>query len=282
MTDVSQHNLEHAARLAVRTDSMLGIDLVLVGEPPALLTTPGVSTPSNSTVSKTLSTQVPRSEEHSPRLTRTDRVPVAIDDSFFDIDLPQAERLARLKAHHGESCPHCNGKEAAHTIVFGEGAADASLMFVGEAPGTEEERLGRPFVERAGAKLDEMIKAMGLQRDEVFITNALKSRPPGTRTSEASDFDRCGAFFAAQVRIIKPDVIVALGGPAAKLLLGSTLGITSLRGQWHHYADGEKNVALMPTFHPAYLLRNPTVEVRGQVWQDLQQVMKRLGLALPS
>ena len=126
-------------------------------------------------------------------------------------------------------------------------------------------------------KLEEMIKAMGLQRENVYITNALKSRPPGTRPSETGDFQCCGAYLAAQVRIIRPDVIVALGGPASKLILGSALGITSLRGKWASYND----VDLMPTFHPAYLLRNPTLEVRGQVWKDLQEVMKRLGLPLP-
>ena len=280
MTDVSPHNLEHAARLAVRTDSMLGIDLVLVGAPPAFDVPVQASSTSNATPPRPASTQAPPIENRGPRAQGTRLTPVAIDDSFFDLKRPQAERLARLKQHHAEASAHCG--ENAHAIVFGEGAADASLMFVGEAPGTEEERLGRPFVERAGAKLDEMIKAMGLQRDEVYITHALKSRPPGTRSSEASDFALCGEFFSAQVRIIKPDVIVALGGPAAKLLLSSNLGITSLRGQWKHYSDGERDVALMPTFHPAYLLRNPTVEVRGQVWQDLQQVMKRLGLPLPS
>ena len=282
MTDVPLDNLEHAARLAVRTDSLLGIDLVLVGSPPAFETPGQAGTPSTAPSPPPTPTRVPRTEDPGPRPQGTPITPVVIDDSFFDLDRPQAERLARLKEHHAEACPHCAGHEAEHAIVFGEGAADASLMFVGEAPGTEEERLGRPFVERAGAKLDEMIKAMGLQRDEVFITHALKSRPPGTRSSESSDFDLCGVFFSAQVRIIKPDVIVALGGPAAKLLLSSNLGITSLRGQWTQYSDGEKDVALMPTFHPAYLLRNPTVEVRGQVWQDLQQVMKRLGLPLPS
>ena len=282
MTDVPLDNLEHAARLAVRTDSMLGIDLVLVGAPPVFNVPGQAGTPSNAPSPPPTSTQSLRTEDSSPRPQGTPIAPVVIEDSFFDLERPQADRLARLKELHAESCPHCVGHEADHVIVYGEGAADASLMFVGEAPGTEEERLGRPFVERAGAKLDEMIKAMGLRRDDVFITHALKSRPPGTRSSEISDFDLCGEFFAAQVRIIKPDVIVALGGPAAKLLLRSELGITSLRGQWTHYRDGKKDVALMPTFHPAYLLRNPTVEVRGQVWQDLQQVMKRLGLPLPS
>ena len=154
-------------------------------------------------------------------------------------------------------------------------------MFVGEAPGTEEERLGRPFVGRAGAKLDEMIKAMGLSREEVYITNALKSRPPDTRRIDLDDFTLCGIFLAAQVRIIQPKVIVALGGPASKLLMKTEMGITSLRGKWGVYDEGSNKVAIMPTFHPAYLLRNPTLEVRGQIWADLQEVMKALGLPAP-
>ena len=282
MTDAPRHNLDHAARLAIRTDALLGIDLVLVGSPPAFDVPDETITPTIPVTTARVSTEPPQTEKSGLRSAGTTSVPVSIDDSFFDAERPQAERLERLKEHHAEACPYCAGQESDQVTVFGEGAADGSLMFVGEAPGTEEERLERPFVERAGAKLDEMIKAMGLGRDDVFITHALKSRPPGTRSSELSDFEQCGVFFAAQVRIIRPDVIVALGGPAAKLLLGSNLGITSLRGQWHHYHDGEKDVALMPTFHPAYLLRNPTLEVRGQVWQDLQQVMKRLGLPLPS
>tara|TARA_B100001059_G_C17793945_1_gene561877 strand:- start:953 stop:1798 length:846 start_codon:yes stop_codon:yes gene_type:complete len=278
MIDHAQHDLTSMARLAVRTDAMLGIDLVLVDQ--TAITEPGgESTPAPAGVAP----PIRQDSAPAPGARRPSRptVPVSIDAAYFDEGVAQASRLSRLQEHHACSCTYCLENDSDHVIVFGEGAPDASLMFVGESPGTEEERQGRPFVGRAGSKLDEMIKAMGLRREDVYITNALKSRPPGTRPSEASDFERCGAFFAAQVRIIKPAVIVALGGPASKLLLQSELGITSLRGAWGCFNDGNDDVALMPTFHPAYLVRNPTLEVRGQVWADLQEVMKRLGLSAP-
>lgn len=154
-------------------------------------------------------------------------------------------------------------------------------MFVGEAPGAEEDRTGRPFVGRAGRKLDEMIKAMGFERGEVYIANVLKTRPPDNRTPLQHEVEACGPYLAAQVQIIQPEVIIALGGPAAKLLLQTETGITRLRGRWGVYDDGADQRPVMPTFHPAYLLRNPTVEVRGQVWDDLKNVLERLGRPLP-
>jgi uracil-DNA glycosylase family 4 len=271
MSEGTHENPERAARLAVRTDTMLGIDVVLIAsspEPEAIMTPPIGSIHSPPVVQEATA--------------RSPLTPVSIDDSYFDSKASQETRLSKLEAHHQCSCTFCAPNASSRVLVFGEGSHDASLMFVGEAPGTEEERLGRPFVGRAGSKLDEMIKAMGLSREDVYITNALKSRPPDTRVTESDDFEQCGAFLAAQARIIKPDVIVALGGPASKLLLKSDMGITSLRGRWAKYNDGENDVAIMPTFHPAYLLRNPTLEVRGQIWTDLQEVMKRLGLSPPS
>ena len=153
-------------------------------------------------------------------------------------------------------------------------------MFVGEAPGETEDQLGRPFVGRAGQKLDEMIKAMGMSRDDVYIANVLKSRPPDNRTPLPTEVERCAPFLAAQLRIIRPEVIVSLGGPATKFLLGVDTGITKLRGQWASWVPpGDTEAApvpVMPTYHPAYLLRNYTPKTRGEVWSDLKQVMDRL------
>jgi len=154
-------------------------------------------------------------------------------------------------------------------------------MFVGEAPGAEEDRTGRPFVGPAGAKLDEMIHAMGYQREEVYIANVLKTRPPNNRTPLEDEVAACGPYLAAQVAIVRPSVIVTLGGPASKLLLKTERGITQLRGSWGIYHTQAMQVPVMPTFHPAFLLRNPTREVRLQVWEDLQQVMGRLGQPRP-
>jgi DNA polymerase len=198
----------------------------------------------------------------------------------------RAARLASLASLHAAECPHCTVAKGHRSLVFGEGSAEAELMFVGEAPGETEDLMGRPFVGRAGEKLDEMIRAMGFQREDVYIANVLKSRPPENRTPLAHEVERCGPYLLAQISIVRPRAIVALGGPAAKLLLASELGITRLRGTFASVtagrADGDPfTVPVMPTFHPAYLLRNYTVETRAQMWNDLKQVLELLGRALP-
>lgn len=190
----------------------------------------------------------------------------------------KAEALAQLQTEHDANCPHCTTATDHTQTVFGEGHPDAMLMFIGEAPGAEEDRTGRPFVGRAGQKLDDMIKAMGLKRGEVYIGNILKSRPPGNRTPLVHEVAGCSPYLAEQIRIIRPEVIVALGGPAAKFLLQTEIGITKLRGQWSIYRDGDLQIDVMPTYHPAYILRRYTRETREQVWADLQAVMDRLGL----
>jgi len=159
--------------------------------------------------------------------------------------------------------------------VFGEGAADARLVFVGEGPGAEEDRQGRPFVGPAGGKLDEIIAAMGLSREEVYICNVLKARPPGNRAPLPDEVAVSAPWLYAQLRLIGPRIIVALGGPAAKLLLDTQTGITRLRGRLGAWMDPESDlqIPVMPSFHPAYILRNYTDEVRRQVWQDMQAVM---------
>jgi DNA polymerase len=191
----------------------------------------------------------------------------------------KAEALAALQVEHDQQCPHCTTATGHRRTVFGEGSADAALMFIGEAPGEEEDRTGRPFVGRAGKQLDKIIQAMQLQREDVYIANILKSRPPDNRTPLVSEVDRCAPYLAAQVRIIRPRAIVALGGPATKFLLKTDTGITRLRGQWATYVDPDEQwtVPIMPTFHPAYLLRNYTPDTRRKVWSDMQAVMAELG-----
>jgi len=189
----------------------------------------------------------------------------------------KAGALEALRARHDAECPHCTTAEAHTQTVFGEGDADADLMFIGEAPGEQEDRTGRPFVGRAGGKLDEMITAMGMQRQEVFIANILKSRPPNNRAPLPNEIGACSPYLAEQIRIIRPKVIAGLGSPAVKWLLRTSEGITRLRGTWGVYVDGALSFDVMPTFHPAYLLRNYTLETRGRVWSDMQAVMARLG-----
>lgn len=152
-------------------------------------------------------------------------------------------------------------------------------MFIGEAPGETEDRLGRPFVGRAGEKLEEIIRAMTLRRDQVYIANVLKSRPPDNRAPLQHEVDACGPYLRRQIAIIRPKAIVTLGGPATKLVLGVDQGITRLRGIWARYQHEDVDVPVMPTFHPAYLLRNYTPQTRREVWEDMRKVMELLGLA---
>ena len=174
------------------------------------------------------------------------------------------------------NCTRCKlataGRQA---IVFGEGDPKARLMFVGEGPGEQEDIQGRPFVGKAGQLLDKMINAIGLKREDVYIANAVKCRPPGNRNPEPDEIQACSSFLHRQIDLIRPEVIVALGKFAAQTLLETETRISELRGQFHTY----RGVKLMPTFHPAYLLRNPSS--KKEAWEDLQKVAKELDLELP-
>ena len=171
-------------------------------------------------------------------------------------------------------CKRCRLHNGRTSIVFGEGNPEASLVFVGEGPGQEEDREGRPFVGAAGQLLtDIIVKGMKLRREDVYICNIVKCRPPDNRSPEPDEIEACGPFLSKQLMAIHPKVIVALGNIAAKTLLETGKGISSLRGAWHSY----QGIPLMPTFHPAYLLRNP--KDKKFVWEDIQQVMAKLGIA---
>ncbi len=189
-------------------------------------------------------------------------------------DGEKAAALEALRQEHEKECPERAFISSFTNIVFGEGDPNARLMFVGEAPGVDEDRTGRPFVGRAGQLLEGMIKAMGLTRESVYIANVLKVRPPGNATPTPAEVEACGPYLLRQIEIIGPEAIVTLGKPATNFLLGTTDALGRLRGAWHE-AHG---VAVMPTYHPAYLLRSYTPENRGKVWSDLQMVMERLGL----
>jgi DNA polymerase len=182
------------------------------------------------------------------------------------------EMLAQLKEEHDASCPHCTNAIGYNKTVFGTGNPNASLMFIGEAPGAEEDAQGIPFVGAAGQKLNQIIEAMGLKREDVYIANALKSRPPDNRTPLPREVEECGVFLKKQIAIIEPQVIVTLGSPASKYILGTNVGITRLRGSWNSFGS----IPVMPTYHPAFLLRNYTAEIRGQVWNDMQMVTSKL------
>ncbi|MGI4830225.1 MAG: uracil-DNA glycosylase family protein [Janthinobacterium lividum] len=189
--------------------------------------------------------------------------------------VPSAERQAaldRLRADIGD-CTRCPLAYAGrHTIVFGEGDPNARLLFVGEGPGADEDATGRPFIGKAGQLLSNMISAMGLTREQVYISNIVKCRPPGNRTPEFVEATTCSQFLLRQIDIVRPEVIVALGATAATYVLGVRQPLASLRGQWFS-ARGAK-VAV--TYHPAFLLRDP--RQKSEAWKDLQRVMAELGL----
>ena len=203
-------------------------------------------------------------------------------------DLVPAEQLLReIRTDIGE-CTRCRLHQGRTNLVFGVGSATAELMFIGEGPGADEDAQGIPFVGRAGQLLTNMIKAMGLEREQVYIANVVKCRPPGNRTPERDECDTCGPFLMRQVRAIRPKVIVALGATAAKYLLQVNDSMANLRGQWYDFAPPHgvldqgpplEPIRLAVTYHPAYLLRDP--RQKGEAWKDLQMVMKELGLKAP-
>lgn len=198
----------------------------------------------------------------------------ALEAELAAIDTLEALR-ARLDRFEG-----CALKTTATHTVFGEGPADARLMIIGEAPGEEEDRQGRPFVGRSGQLLDRMLAAIGLERDQVYITNTLYWRPPGNRTPTQGEVQACLPFLRRQIAIIQPRVLLLVGGAAAKTMLDRTEGIMRLRGRWMEYHPGAgAPIPAMATFHPAYLLRSPAQ--KREAWRDLLAVRTRLLASTP-
>jgi DNA polymerase len=180
-----------------------------------------------------------------------------------------ADSLEAL-AEQVQGCTACRLSEGRRKVVFGEGGCRAGIMFIGEGPGAEEDRTGRPFVGQAGQLLDGMIRALGLDREAVYIANVVKCRPPGNRDPEAREMTACTPILDRQVDLLAPKVMVALGRVAAQRLTATSKPISALRGSWTAY----RGIPLLPTFHPAYLLRNPTA--KRAVWQDLKRVREKL------
>jgi uracil-DNA glycosylase family 4 len=211
--------------------------------------------------------------------------PIAKLVSFDDLaPLPEsrvapahkADALVAIKEDIGD-CTRCPLAYAGRrTIVFGDGDANARLMFVGEGPGADEDTSGVPFVGKAGQLLNNMIQAMGLKREEVYIANVVKCRPPANRVPEPVEANTCDQFLLQQIDVVQPQVVVALGATAAMYLLGVKKSLSALRGQWH----GCRGAKLAVTYHPAFLLRDPGM--KGEAWKDLQMVMKEMGLKAPA
>jgi DNA polymerase len=193
--------------------------------------------------------------------------------------IPKAEREAALQAIRDEigDCTRCPLAYAGRrNIVFGDGDPGARLMFVGEGPGADEDASGIPFVGKAGQLLNNMIGAMGLKREEVYIANIVKCRPPANRVPEPVEANTCTQFLVKQIDVVQPEVIVALGATAATYLLGVKQSLASLRGTWHSCRGAKVAV----TYHPAFLLRDP--RQKGEAWKDLQRVMAEMGLKSPA
>jgi uracil-DNA glycosylase family 4 len=235
--------------------------------------------------------------EMSPRKSAV--VAVAVEENIFEVLAQKPEQGVRdpakalkiIREDLGE-CTRCPlHKQGRKQIVFGVGNPAAELMFVGEGPGADEDQQGEPFVGRAGQLLNNMIRAMGITREQVYIANVVKCRPPGNRTPEREECETCSPFLMRQIAVIKPKVVVALGAVAAKNLLAMSSSMTQLRGRFYDFKppgvriddrssdprwDGCK---LAVTYHPAFLLRDP--RQKGEAWKDLQMVMRELGLTAP-
>jgi uracil-DNA glycosylase len=178
------------------------------------------------------------------------------------------ETLEDIQRDLGD-CRRCKLWSTRTKVVFGEGKAKAELMFVGEGPGADEDASGRPFVGRAGQLLTKMIEAIGMKREDVYIANVVKSRPPGNRAPEKDEVDACIPFLFRQIAAIQPRIIVTLGNPATQALLQTKIGITQLRGRFQEYPR-IREIKVLPTFHPAYLLRSP--DKKREAWDDLKKV----------
>ncbi len=233
-------------------------------------------------------------EEMSPR--KSAGVPKPTDESVFEILNPKPEQtvtdpvtaLQLIREDIGD-CTRCKlHQQGRKQIVFGVGNPHADLMFVGEGPGADEDIQGEPFVGRAGQLLNNMIKAMGIRREDVYIANVVKCRPPGNRTPERDECDTCSPFLMRQIAVIKPKVVVALGAVAAKNLLAMNASMAELRGRFYDFMPSGarssdptwQGAKLAVTYHPAFLLRDP--RQKGEAWKDLQMVMKYLGLKPPA
>ncbi|HXR15463.1 MAG TPA: uracil-DNA glycosylase [Terriglobales bacterium] len=236
----------------------------------------------DATILENCATQPEQRDLMTPRSKAAIAAPV--EENVFEVANPKPEsgvsdpvQALRLIREDLGDCTRCRlSKQGRKQIVFGVGNPKAELMFIGEAPGADEDQQGEPFVGRAGQLLNNMIKAMGLRREDIYIANIIKCRPPGNRTPERDECETCSPFLMRQIAAIKPKAIVALGAVAAKTLLAINAPMSEFRGRWFDF----RGTKLAVTYHPAFLLRDP--RQKKETWKDLQMVMKELGLATPA
>jgi len=276
--------IERAVKQNAATSSLLGVEYV-----PCFRSIGG---PAGGAASAAAGAAGPRGGGGAPAIVvngQTELIPPARTDwHLVDERRAAAQRaLDEIRARYERDAPHQHFVTAHSNIVFGEGDPCARLMFIGEAPGADEDRTGRPFVGRAGQLLARMILAMGLNRQSVYIANVLKTRPPNNATPTLDEAQRCSPYLFDQILAVRPEAIVTLGLPATRLVLKTDLSMGELRGRWSEWRhpDASKgdgfSVSVMPTFHPAFLLRQYTSENRAKVWSDLRSALVKLGLPVP-
>lgn len=228
----------------------------------------------NSSQPEILSNSYPEILPEDPTIPARKPIPAAPQVGSIVAPADRSAALLQIVEDIGD-CKRCPLHIGRHSIVFGQGDANARLMFVGEGPGADEDAQGLPFVGRAGQLLNNMITAMGLKREETYICNVVKCRPPGNRTPEPDEANTCSQFLFRQIDVVRPQVMVALGATAATYLLGQRQPLAGLRGRVHAF----RGASLIVTYHPAYLLRDP--RQKKEAWADLQIAMKELGLKAP-
>jgi DNA polymerase len=288
MPRVLDPELKQALAARLRYYNELGIyDFYRRAVPAAAAGEPVASIPSEAVI------QPEQREEMSPRkatasVVQEENVPEIVQLRPESGVSDPVKGLKLIREDIGD-CTRCRlAKQGRKQIVFGVGNPKADLMFIGEAPGADEDQQGEPFVGRAGQLLTNMIKAMGIEREQVYIANIIKCRPPNNRTPERDECETCSPFLMRQIATIKPKVIVALGAVAAKTLLAINDSMSNLRGRWYEFrpAGARSNdplwtsAKLAVTYHPAFLLRDP--RQKKEAWKDLQMVMKELGLKAPA
>ncbi len=288
----SPQKIRARARLALRAENAFGLDALPIRIEPR--DEPAQSTAAQSAAPGRMPSPVISIAEPASPGTATARAAVV---NLFGGNQPKPVAMPKSEPINGPTrstdekrrllaeldakvkvCTACRLCQQRTQTVFGEGDPDAKILFIGEGPGENEDLQGRPFVGRAGELLNKMIAGMGLKREQVFIANIVKCRPPGNREPAPDEVATCTPYLEKQIEIIRPRVIVTLGRPAIQHMLQQKISISKMRGQWQSW----RGIRLMPTFHPAYLLRNYTKEARAAVWSDLQQVMAELGMKIPS
>jgi len=271
--------LKHLQRCGVRflpTSDAVAAPAPVAAEPapqrpaPALSVEPAAAEPANVAVFGRSATLPAAAAVAAPLFS--------VAEPYSGPSLPPADRIARLQSLAAEvaQCPRCKVLACSRkNTVFGEGSATARVCFFGEAPGADEDATGRPFVGRSGELLTKMIEACTFSREQVYILNTIKCRPPGNRNPDPTEIANCRPYFEEQLEIIRPDYIVCLGLVAAQTLLNSTLSIGKLRSRFHHYRGSK----VLATYHPSYLLRNPNA--KREAWADLKMLLRDMGITLP-